>query len=76
MCSVAGWGSSSSPQGTSRTLLHNDLPLVSHNEWNRETAHESCVHSNMICAGYSHGGGDSCYDDGGMEFSYVSRCIK
>lgn len=65
MCSVAGWGVSFTPQSVPRTLLHNNIPVVSREECNRESAYGGRVHSTMVCAGYSHGGGDNCYGDGG-----------
>ncbi|KAK3736523.1 hypothetical protein QZH41_009404, partial [Actinostola sp. cb2023] len=65
MCSVAGWGSSTAPQGTSVTLLNRDLPLVSNQQCNSESHYGDRVDANMICAGYAHGGADSCYGDGG-----------
>lgn len=65
ICSVAGWGSSSNPHITSRTLLHRDIPLVSKEQCNSDSAHRGHVDSSMLCAGFSHGSSNGCYGDVG-----------
>jgi len=64
IATIVGWGSTS-PYGDiyPEKLQQVELPIISNNTCNY--SYPGQITDNMLCAGYSYGGKDSCYGDSG-----------
>ncbi|XP_073795406.1 trypsin isoform X2 [Danio rerio] len=60
LCSVSGWGFTTSTGGISSILRTVKLPIVSTAVCNGTDSFNGNITENMICAGYSTGGKDAC----------------
>ncbi|KAJ8016917.1 hypothetical protein DPEC_G00012320 [Dallia pectoralis] len=60
VCSVSGWGFTSSGGDIPTTLRTVKLPIVSTVQCNSSGSFNGNITSNMLCAGYSTGGMDAC----------------
>merc|ERR1711887_48581 len=67
MCTVSGWGTSSSGGSLASVLMKVDVPVVSDDDC-RDAYGQSDIADSMICAGLDAGGKDSCQGDSGGPF--------
>merc|ERR1711881_574613 len=64
MCTVSGWGTTSSGGSLASVLMKVDVPVVSVDDC-RDAYGQSDIADSMICAGLEQGGKDSCQGDSG-----------
>merc|ERR1712115_242744 len=64
MCTVSGWGTTSSGGSLASTLMKVSVPVVSDDDC-RDSYGQSDIADSMICAGLEEGGKDSCQGDSG-----------
>merc|ERR1712018_1073747 len=67
MCTVSGWGTTSSGGSLASTLMKVSVPVVSDDDC-RDAYGQSDITDSMICAGLEEGGKDSCQGDSGGPF--------
>merc|ERR1719486_747352 len=67
MCTVSGWGTTSSGGSLASTLMKVSVPVVSDDDC-RNSYGQSDIADSMICAGLEEGGKDSCQGDSGGPF--------
>merc|ERR1712154_180418 len=67
MCTVSGWGTTSSGGSLASTLMKVDVPVVSDDDC-RDAYGHSDIADSMICAGLEEGGKDSCQGYSGGPF--------
>ena len=67
MCTVSGWGTTSSGGSLASVLMKVDVPVVSDDDC-RDAYGQSDIADSMICAGLEEGGKDSCQGDSGGPF--------
>merc|ERR1739842_270535 len=67
LCTVSGWGTTSSGGSLARPLMKVDVPVVSDDDC-RGAYGQSDITDSMICAGLEAGGKDSCQGDSGGPF--------
>ena len=67
ICTVSGWGTTSSGGSLASTLMKVDVPVVSDDDC-RDAYGQSDIADSMICAGLDEGGKDSCQGDSGGPF--------
>jgi len=66
MCTVYGWGTTSSGGSISDSLRQVDVPVVSNDECDDFFYYRGAIYDTMICMGYQvDGGKDSCQGDSG-----------
>ncbi len=62
---AVGWGLTEMGGETSRRLREVEVPIVSNQVCNTNTAYRGGITDNMLCAGFDEGGKDSCSGDSG-----------
>jgi len=66
MCTVYGWGTTSSGGSIANSLMQVDVPVVSNDDCDQYLYYRGRIYPGMICMGYqAEGGKDSCQGDSG-----------